>query len=178
MKVCARSALCWLKLRPKADCQVPFGNRNNRPDKFDGSDPQFTNLKKELTLEQKEISNLKNQLHQAKQDMVKERAERDSKSKKDDSPDEEVGGKRVRHQAKRAKAAKPGTSPPSTPWKDSRCFRLVTTVTRRRKMIIRNRMPEQHTPRQSLLAFNQSSRRRLYNWRLSLDLQGQEQGKL
>jgi hypothetical protein len=41
----------------------PFGNHNGRPDKFDGLDPQFAGLKKELTLAQREISNLKNQLH-------------------------------------------------------------------------------------------------------------------
>jgi hypothetical protein len=39
-------------------------------------------------------------------------------------------------------------------------------------------MSEQHMPRQSLHAFNQSSRNRLYEWRLSPDLQGQGQGKL
>jgi hypothetical protein len=42
-------------------------------------------------------------------------------------------------------------------------------------MIIRNRMQEQHSPRQSLLAFNQQSRRRLHDWMLSPDLQGQGQ---
>jgi hypothetical protein len=76
--------------------KVPFGNRNGRPDKSNGSDPQFANLKKELTLAQREISNLKNQLHQAKENIAKKRAERGSKSKKDESPDEEVGSKRVR----------------------------------------------------------------------------------
>ncbi len=60
----------------------------------------------------------------------------------------------------------------------SRYFRLVTTVTRRRKMIIQNRMQEQHMQRQSLLAFNQLSRRRLHEWMLSPDLQGQGQGKI
>ena len=69
----------------------PFGNRNGRPDKSDGLDPQFAKLKKELTLAQREISNLKNQLHQAKENIAKEGAERSSKSRKDDSPDEEVG---------------------------------------------------------------------------------------
>jgi hypothetical protein len=44
----------------------PFGNRNGRPDKSDGFDPQFAKLKKELTLAQREVSNLKNQPHQAK----------------------------------------------------------------------------------------------------------------
>jgi hypothetical protein len=92
--------------------KVPFGQRNGRPDKSDGLDPQFPKLKKELTLAQREISNLKNrdQLHQAKENIAKERAERGSKSKKDDSPDEEVGRKRFRQQAKRAKTSKQGTS--------------------------------------------------------------------
>jgi hypothetical protein len=67
--------------------KAPFGNRNGRMDKFDGLDLQFAKLKKELTLAQREISNLKNQLHQAKENIAKERAERVSKSKKDDSPD-------------------------------------------------------------------------------------------
>ena len=66
----------------------------------------------ELNLAQREISNFKNQLHQAKENIAKERVECCSKSKKDDSPDEEVGRKRVRQQAKRAKASRPGTSPP------------------------------------------------------------------
>ncbi len=76
--------------------KVPFGQRNGRPDKPYGLDPQFAKLKKEPTLAQREISNLKNQLHQAKENIAKERAERGSKSKKDDSPDEEVGSKRFR----------------------------------------------------------------------------------
>jgi hypothetical protein len=42
---------------------------------------QFAKLRKELTLAQREISNLKNQLHQAKENIAKERAERGSKSK-------------------------------------------------------------------------------------------------
>jgi hypothetical protein len=55
--------------------KVSFGQRNGRPDKSDGSDPQFAKLKKELTLAQRDISNLKNQLHQAKENIAKERAE-------------------------------------------------------------------------------------------------------
>ena len=62
--------------------------------------------------------------------------------------------------------------------RDSKCFRLVKTVTRRRKRIIQNRMQEQRSPRQSLLAFNHLSRRRLDKWMLSPDLQGQGQGML
>ncbi len=109
-------------------CRRNFGNHNGRPDKSDGLDPQFAKLKKELTLAQRDLSNLRNQLHQAKENIAKERAERGSKSKKDDSPDlgpdEEVGSKRFRQQAKRAKALRPGTSPPSPPLKG---FKILPT---------------------------------------------------
>ena len=105
-------------------CTAPFGNRNGRPDKSDGLDPQFAKLKKELTLAHREISNLKNQLHQAKENIAKERAERGSKSKKDDSPDKKVGSKRLCQQAKRAKASSPGTSPPNPPRKG---FKILPT---------------------------------------------------
>ena len=44
--------------------KAPFGNSNGRMDKSDGLDPQFAKLKKELTLAQGEISNLKNQHHE------------------------------------------------------------------------------------------------------------------
>jgi hypothetical protein len=73
--------------------KVPFGNRNGRPDKSDRLNQQFAKLKKELTLAQREIANLKNQLNQAKENMAKERhgAGRSSKSKKEDSPDDEFG---------------------------------------------------------------------------------------
>jgi hypothetical protein len=104
--------------------KAPFGNRNGRPDKSDGLDPQFAKLRKELTLAQREISTLKNQRHQAKENIAKERAERGSKSKKDDSPDEEVGSKRFRQQAKQAEASRQGTSPPSQPWKG---FKMLPT---------------------------------------------------
>ncbi len=117
MKACSRSTLCWPSLRPKTKSNVPFGQCNGRLDKSYGLDPQFAKLKKELTLAQREISNLKNQLHQVKENIGKEHAELGSKSKKDDSPDEEVGRKRFRQQAKRAKALRPGTSPPSPPLK-------------------------------------------------------------
>jgi hypothetical protein len=156
--------------------KAPFGNCNGRLNKSDGLDPQFAKLKKELILAQREISNLKNQLHQVKENIAKERAEHGSKSKKDDSPDEEVDSKRVRQQAKRAPRHRGRELHHQVRHgMDSRCFRLVITVTRRwrRKMIIRNRMQEQHTRRQSLLAFNQLSRRRLHKWMLSPDLQGQ-----
>jgi hypothetical protein len=101
-----------------------LANASGRPDKSDGLDPQFAKLKKELTLAQRDLSNLKNQLHQAKENIAKERAERGSKSKKDDSPDEEVGSKRFQQQAKRAKALRPGTSPPSPPLKG---FKMLPT---------------------------------------------------
>ena len=91
-----RAMLAQAEIKSKA----PFGSRNGRPDKSDGLDPQFAKLKKKLTLAQREISYLKNQLHQAKENIAKERADRGSKSKKDDSQDEEVGSKRFRQQAK------------------------------------------------------------------------------
>ncbi len=50
MKACARSALCWPKLRPEA----PFGNSNGQQDKSDSSDQQFAMLKKKLTLAQRD----------------------------------------------------------------------------------------------------------------------------
>jgi hypothetical protein len=77
-----------------------------------------------------------------------------------------------RQQAKRAKASKPTTSSPSPPRRGFkiRDFRLVATVTRRRKRIIPIRMQERHTPMQSLLAFYHLPRRRLHSWRWSPDL--------
>jgi hypothetical protein len=162
--------------------KAPFGNCNGRTDKSDGLVPQFTKLKKNLSLALREISNLKNQLHQAKENIAKERVERSSKSRKDDSPDEEVGGntgKRTRQQAKRPRPHRGRELHLRVRHgRVSEYFRLVTTVTRRRKMIVRNRMQEQHTQKQSLLAFNQLSRRRLHDWMLSPDLQGQGQGKI
>ncbi len=65
--------------------KVPFANRNGKPDKSDSSDTQVIKIKGELTLSQREIAKLKNQLHQAKENMATERAERSSKSKKEDS---------------------------------------------------------------------------------------------
>ncbi len=60
--------------------KAPFGNRNGRPVKSNGLDPpeQFAKLKKDLVLALREISNLKNQLHQAKENIAKQRAERTS----------------------------------------------------------------------------------------------------
>jgi hypothetical protein len=104
--------------------KAAFGNSNGRQDKSYGLDQQFAKLKKELSLAQREISNPKNQLHLAKENIAKERAERDSKSKKDDSPDEEVSSKRFRQQAKQAKASRLGTSPPSLPRK---AFKMLPT---------------------------------------------------
>ncbi len=104
--------------------KVPFGSCNGRQDKSDGSDLQFAKLKKESTLAQREIANLKNQLHQARKNMAKERAQRNSNSKKQDSPDYEVGSKRAREQAKRAKALKQGPSSPSPPRKG---FKMLPT---------------------------------------------------
>ncbi len=72
----------------------PFGNPNGQTDKSYGLDLQLAKLKEELTLAQREMSNLKIQLHQAKENIAKERTECGSKSKKYDSPDEEVGRKR------------------------------------------------------------------------------------
>jgi hypothetical protein len=115
-----RAMLAQIETKSKAS----FGNRNGRSDKSDGLDPQFAKLKKDLSLALREISNLKNQLHQAKENIAKERAERSSKSRKDDSPDKEVGGKRVRQHAKRAKASRPRTSSPSSPRKG---FRMLPT---------------------------------------------------
>ncbi len=48
---------------------------------------------------------------------MKERAERRSKSKKDDSPGDEVGSKRDCQQAMQAKTSKPEFSSPSPPRK-------------------------------------------------------------
>ncbi len=106
--------------------KAPFGNRNGRTDKSDGLDPQFTKFKKDLSLALREISNLKNQLHQAKEKIAKERAGRGSKSKKYDFTDDEVGSKRSRqhHDAKRAKASRPGAPPPSPPL---RGFKILPT---------------------------------------------------
>ncbi len=56
--------------------------------------------------------------------MAKERAERRSQSTKEDSLDDEVGIKTVCQQAKRAKASRPGPSPPSLPRKG---FKMLPT---------------------------------------------------
>ncbi len=80
---------------------------------------QVAKIKKELTLAQREITKLKNKLHQAKENMAKERAELNSKSKQEDPQEDEVGSKKVRQQAKRAKASRPGPSPLSLPRKGS-----------------------------------------------------------
>ncbi len=75
-----------MQAQTETKSKASFGNRNDhgRTDKPDGLDPQFTKLKKDLSLALREISNLKNQLHQAKENIAKERAERGSMSKKYD----------------------------------------------------------------------------------------------
>ncbi len=80
--------------------KVPFANCNGLPNNSDGTDSQVAKLKKDLTLAQREIAKLKNQLHRAKENIAKKHAERCSKSKKDDSPEDEVGSKRDSQQAK------------------------------------------------------------------------------
>ena len=74
--------------------KASLGGRNGRTDKSEGSDPKHDKLKKDLSFALREISNLKNQLHQAKENIARERAERGSKGKKDDSPDADVGRRR------------------------------------------------------------------------------------
>jgi hypothetical protein len=128
-------------------------------------------LKKELTLAQREISNLKNQLHQAKEtrNTVKERTERGSKSKRDDSPDEEVGSKRFRQQAKRTKALRPETSPPSPPRKG---FKILPTGDNSDSEE-EDDYPEPNaraTYAKAKFAFYQLSTRRLHEWMLGPDL--------
>ncbi len=62
-----RAMLAQTETKSKA----PFGNCNGRTNKSDGLDPQFAKLKEELTLAQREKSNIKNQLHQAKDNIAK-----------------------------------------------------------------------------------------------------------
>ncbi len=102
--------------------KVPFANRNGRPNNSDCTDSQVAKLKKALTLAQREIAKLKNQLHQAKENIAKQRAKCGSK---DDSPEDEVGSKRDRQQAKRAKTSKPELSSLSPPLKG---FRMLPTA--------------------------------------------------
>ncbi len=56
--------------------------------------------------------------------MANERVEHSSKTKKEDSKEDEVGSKRVCQQAKRAKASRPGPSPLSSPRKG---FKMLQT---------------------------------------------------
>jgi hypothetical protein len=79
------------QVEPKS--KVPFANCNGRPNNSDGIDSQVAKLKKDIALAQREIAKLKNQLHQAKENIGKERAERCSKSKKDDPPEDELGAR-------------------------------------------------------------------------------------
>jgi hypothetical protein len=55
-----------MQAQTETKSKASFGNRNDhgRTDKSDGLDPQFAKLKKKLFLALREISNLKNQLHQ------------------------------------------------------------------------------------------------------------------
>ncbi len=55
----------------EAKGKVPFANRNGKPYIYDGSDTKAAKIKKELTLAQREIANLKNQLHQAKENIAR-----------------------------------------------------------------------------------------------------------
>ena len=83
--------------------------------------------KRDIFLEKNPVKTVENYIfhcNQAKENIAKERAERGSKSKKDDSPEAEVGGKRPRQQAKRSKATKPTTSSPSPPHSG---FRMLLT---------------------------------------------------
>jgi hypothetical protein len=77
--------------------KVPFTKINGKQDTSDCSDMQVARLKKELTLLRREIALVKNEQHQAKENMAKERADSSSKSKKEGSPDDEVGSKKVHH---------------------------------------------------------------------------------
>jgi hypothetical protein len=104
--------------------KVPFANSNGQSNNSNSTDSQFAKLKKDLTLAQWEIAKLKNQLHQARQNITKERAEHSSKSKKDDSPEDEVGSKRGRQQANRAKASMLELSSPIPPGNG---FRILPT---------------------------------------------------
>ncbi len=92
--------------------QVPLADSNGKPDNSCGSDAQDAKIQKELTFAQKENAMLKNQLHQAKDSLARERAERGSKGKKD-SQDHEVGSKRPSQQVKQAQTSKQEPSPPT-----------------------------------------------------------------
>ncbi len=84
-----RATLAHEELKNK----VTFAHNNGRPNYYDSTVSQVAKLKKVLTLAQRDIAKLKNQLHQAKENIAKERAKRCSKSRKDDSPEDEVGSK-------------------------------------------------------------------------------------
>ncbi len=68
--------------------QVPLAYRNGKPGKSDCSyvwiklDAQVAKIAKELTFAQEEIEKLKNQLHQAKDNIAKEQAECGSKEER------------------------------------------------------------------------------------------------
>ncbi len=71
-----RAMLAQTETKSKAS----LGSSNGRTDKSDseGSDPKYDKLKKDLSLALREISNLKNQLNQAKENIAKERARQSS----------------------------------------------------------------------------------------------------
>jgi hypothetical protein len=160
--------------------KAPFGNRNGRTDKSNGLDPQFAKLKKDLSLALREIRFQISRTNYTKPRRISRRNVQSAVPR----------AERMIPWMRRLVAREPVNklNEPRHRGRElhlqvrhgrvSEYFRLVTTVTRRRKMIIRNRMQEQHTQRQILLAFNQLSRRRLHDWMLSPDLQGQGQGKL
>jgi hypothetical protein len=128
----------------ESEGKVPFANRKGKPDTSYGSVTQVAKLKRELTLAQRQIANLKNQLQQAKENIVKERAERCSKSKKDDSQFPTRMKLGVRESVN--KLSKPRRRNRKLHQhvryrKDSRCFRQVV-MTRRKKRIVQSRMLE------------------------------------
>jgi hypothetical protein len=104
--------------------QVPLADRNGKPEKSNGSDAHVAKSKKELIFAQKDIAKLKIQLHQSKENLAKERAERGSKGKKEGSQDDEIGSKRLWQQAKQAKASKQEPSPPTPSRKG---FKVIPT---------------------------------------------------
>ncbi len=138
-----RAMLAQAETKSKA----PLGNCNGRPDKSDGLDLQFAKLKKEVTLAQREISNLKNNYTKPRRTsrrnvlsavprarriipLTRRLAARGSANKLSKPRHR---GRELHHRVRQGRV--------------SRYFRLETTVTRRWKMIIQNRMQKQHMQR-------------------------------
>jgi hypothetical protein len=71
-----RAMLAQAQAETKA--KAPYANCNGKQDKSYGSDKQVAKIKKDSTLAQREIAKLKNQLHQAKENMAEEHVERSS----------------------------------------------------------------------------------------------------